>query len=153
MKTTRSRRTRSGSALVEFGISFAVLISVFTGTFQWGWTFYQYNVLKTAVNNGARYASLRPYDATTTTPCPSFQLAVQNMVMYGDPSGGTKTVVPGLTKQNVNVSAAFTFGAPSSMTVSISGYSINAAFGSMTLTNKPKVTYAYQGVYSPFGGC
>ncbi len=153
MKTSFSRRSRTGSALLEFGISFALLMSVFTGTFQWGWTFYQYNVIKTAVNAGARYASLRPYDSTSTNPSQCFQNAVQNMVVYGDPSGGTKPVAPGLARSNVNVAAAFTNGVPSSVTVSISGYSIQSVFASTPLTSKPKVTYVYQGIYSPFGGC
>jgi len=35
------------------------------------------------------------------------------------------------------------------MVVSISGYTINALFGSYTLVGKPQVSYAYQGVWSP----
>ena len=35
------------------------------------------------------------------------------------------------------------------MTVSISGYTINAVFNNSTLTNKPQITYAYQGVWTP----
>ena len=152
MKTSSFRRSHAGSALLEFGISFGVLMSVFIGTFQWGWTFYQYNVLKSAVNSGARYASLRPYDSTSTTPSQGFQDAVKNMVVYGDPTGGTKPVVGGLATKNVDISVTFTNGVPSSVTISISGYKIQSVFASTTLNSKPKVTYVYQGIYSPFVG-
>ncbi len=144
------RGRRAGNVMIEFGLSFAVLFSILIGTFQFGYTFYQYDVLAAAVNNGARYASLRPYDSTTGTPSNTFLAAVRNIVVYGDPSGGTKSVVPGLKTTNVNCSAVFTNGIPSSVTVSVSGYTINSAFARSTLTNKPKVTYVYQGVYSPY---
>jgi Flp pilus assembly protein TadG len=146
---SKPRSRCAGNVLIEFAISFGVLFSVLAGTFQFGYTFYQYNVLATAVNDGARYASLRPYDSTTPTPSSAFATAVQNMVVYGNPSGGTRPVTPGLATSNVNVSAAFTSGIPSSVTVSVSGYTINSAFAKTTLTTKPKVTYVYQGIFSP----
>jgi hypothetical protein len=33
--------------------------------------------------------------------------------------------------------------------VSVSGYSIDSIFATSTLTNKPKITYAYQGIWTP----
>ena len=144
------RRTRAGNVMVEFAIAFSVLFSVFAGTFQFGWTFYQYDVLASAVDHGARYASLRPYDAPTATPSRAFLTAVQNMVVYGDPAGGSRPVVRGLTPAKVNLAVTFTNGIPSAVTVCVSGYTINSVFSQVTLPNKPKVTYAYQGIYSPF---
>ena len=149
-KVPKSRYRRSGHVMVEFALSFSVLFSIFTGTFQFGYTFYQYNVLAAAINDGARYASLRPYDSTGPTPSSAFLTAVRSAVVYGDPSGGAKTVTPGLKTSNVNCSATFTNGVPSAVTVSVSGYTIKSIFGGSTLTNKPKVTYAYQGIYSPY---
>jgi hypothetical protein len=35
------------------------------------------------------------------------------------------------------------------MTVSINGYTINSVFATTILTNKPQVTYAYQGIWAP----
>ena len=48
-----------GSAFVEFALSSILLTSIFTGTFQFGYTFYVYNSLVTAVSAATRYASLR----------------------------------------------------------------------------------------------
>ncbi len=154
------RRRRGGNVLIEFALGDFVLFSVFTGTFQFGYTFYQYNLLKNAVNNGASYASLRPYDSATCTPSDAFKTAVKNMVVYADPTGtNTKPVVTGLTTSNVNFSTVGwsfspcvgqTGGTPVSMTVSISNYTINAVVGSQTFTNKPAATYPYLGIFQPY---
>src|SRR5205823_9679719 len=101
------------------------------------------------VARGARYASLVPYDSATTAPSGTFQTAVQNMVLYGSPTAGTSPVLSGLTTGNVNLTVTFTNQVPSAMTVSISGYAINSIFATATLTKKPQVTYAYQGIWSP----
>ena len=145
----RLARNRDGHAMLEFAIGAGVLVAAFTGTFQFGYTFLQYNNLKNAVTRGARYASLVPYDSATTTPSAAFQTAVQNMVLYGSPTAGSSPILPGLTTGNVNLTVTFTNGIPSAMTVSINGYTINSVFATATLTNKPRVTYTYQGVWSP----
>ena len=136
--------------MLEFAIGAGVLVAVFAGTFQFGYTFYRYNVLKNAVSDGAHYASLRAYDSSTSTPSAAFQQAVQNMTVYGDPGGGTTPIAPGLTTSNVSVSPVFTNGVPSAITVSLTGYTIAAVFGNTTLSNKPIVTYPYQGIYQPY---
>ena len=145
-----SIRCRRGNVMIEFAVGVGVLAAVFTGTFQFGYTFYQYNTLKNAVSDGARYASLRPYDSSTATPSNAFRDAVRNMVVYGDPAGGTAPIAPGLATSNVTLQPTFTSGVPTAMTVSINGYTISAVVASTTLTNKPSVTYPYLGVYSPF---
>lgn len=142
-------RHRKGNAILEFAIGSGVLVAVFTGTFQFGFTFLQYNNLQNAVARGARYASLVPYDSATSAPSSAFQTAVQNMVLFGSPTAGTSPVLPGLTTANANLTVTFTDGVPSAMTVSISGYTINSVFATTTVTNKPQVTYAYQGIWSP----
>ncbi len=146
---SRCRGGRGGNALLEFAIGSSLLIAAFGGTFQFGYTFLQYNNLENAVARGARYASLIPYDSATTSPASDFQTAVQNVVLYGNPNGGTTPVLPGLTASNVNLTVTFTNGVPSAMTVSITGYTINSIFAATTLSLKPRVTYAYQGVWSP----
>ena len=90
-------RDRRGNAILEFAIGSGILVAVFTGTFQFGFTFLQYNNLQNAVARGARYASLVPYDSPTTVPSAAFQTAVQNMVLYGSPTAGTTPVLAGLT--------------------------------------------------------
>ena len=47
------------------------------------------------------------------------------------------------------MTVTFANGVPSSMEVSITGYTINALFGTHLLDGKPKVTYPYQGVWAP----
>ena len=143
-------RRRAGSIMLEFAIGSGVLIAAFTGTFQFGYTFYTYNKLATAVNDGARYAALRPYDSATTTPSAAFKTAVRNMVVYGDPAGGSTPMVTGLTISNVNVAPAFARNVPSTMTVSVSGYTIDSIFAQNTFTNKPQVTYPYLGIWAPY---
>ena len=157
----KRRRSQSGNIMVEFAIGAGVLAAVFGGTFQFGYNFYRYNTLATAVSNGARYASLRHYDlATSGGVCATFSnayaTAVRNMVVYGDPTGAATTPVsPGLTTDNVGISAVCTSniankGVPLTVTVYITNYTLNAIFGQITYNNKPQVTYAYEGVYSPY---
>jgi len=146
--------SRAGSAMVEFALGSTILVTVFTSAFQYGYIFYQYNALQNAVINGAHYAAQYRYDSTTSTPSNSFQTKVQNMVVYGDPTGTTTTpVLKNLATTNVNLTVTMlgsgTALVPSLMTVSISNYTINGLWGSFTCTNKPNITYAYQGIFSP----
>ena len=154
LKSRRGWGARSGHALVEFALGSTILVTVFAGVFQYGFIFYQYNALENAVINGAHFASQRSYDSLTSIPSNSFQTAVQNMVVYGDPTGtNTTPIVRNLGTGNVNISVGMlgsgTDLVPISITVSISGYTIDAIFGSFTCTNKPAVTYAYQGIFAP----
>jgi len=142
-------RDRAGNIFIEFALGSGILVMAFVGTFQFGYTFLQYNNLENAVARGARYASLIPYDSPTTAPSGTFSSAVKNMVLYGSSTAGASPVLPGLATTNVNLTVTFTNGVPSAMTVSISGYSINSIFATSTLTNKPRVTYAYQGIWNP----
>jgi Flp pilus assembly protein TadG len=143
------RRNRRGTAIVEFAIGSGVLLAVFSGTFEFGYTLMQYNKLQTAVAQGARYASLVPYDSATATPSAAFLLKVRNIVLYGNPAGGDAPALSGLTAANVNLNVTFTNGVPSSVQVSITGYTVNAVFGSRTFTGKPQATYPYQGIWAP----
>src|ERR1051326_8838272 len=142
-------RDRKGSALVELAIGSAGLVAVFTGRFQFGFPFLQYNNLENAVARGARYASVATYDSATTTPSSAFQTAVQNMVLYGSTTAGTSPVLPGLTTSNVTLTVPFTNGIPTAMTVAITGYTVNSVFTTFTLNNKPQVTCPYLGLWSP----
>lgn len=145
----RRGRKRSGTAIVEFALGSGVLLAAFSGTFEIGYTLIQYNKLETAVAQGARYASMVPYDSATATPSAAFSSAVRNMVLYGSPVTGTSPVLSGLTAGNVNLIVTFANGVPSAVEVSITGCTINALFMTYTLTGKPAVTYPYQGVWAP----
>ena len=148
---------RSGNVMIEFAIGSTVLVSCFAWCFQYGYTFYRYNTLLAAVNAGARYASLAPYDSLTPTPSSSFDTAVKNVVVYGNPAGGSTPQVPGLDTSKVTLTVTFTTTSTSTdvpyyMTVSINTFSIPAVFKTVTFSGKPKVKYKYQGFYSPAAG-
>jgi Flp pilus assembly protein TadG len=144
----RGKRNQRGNVMVEFAIGAGILVTVFTGVFEFGYAFYVYNNLVAAVDNGARYAAYLTYDSSTTTPSSTFNSAVQNMVVYGQPATGTKTVAPGLATSNVVLTPIFTNTVPTGMQVSLTGYTLNAVFTTFTL-NKPVVTYPFLGVYAP----
>jgi len=148
-RTAKLARDRAGNIMVEFALGSGILVMAFVGTFQFGYTFLQYNNLENAVARGARYASLIPYDSPSTIPSGAFSSAVKNMVLYGSSTAGASPALPGLTAANVNLTVTFTNGVPGAMTISISGYSINSIFATSTLTNKPNITYAYQGIWTP----
>ena len=135
--------------MIEFALGFTVLVTVFTGTFQFGYTFLQYNNLQNAVASGARYASLIPYDSATANPTSAFSNAVKQMVVFGHPNGGTIPVVRNLGTSNVVLTVTFANGVPALMTVAVTGLRIDSVFSTTTLTNKPLVTYTYQGIWSP----
>ncbi len=149
LRRPKLARDCTGNILVEFALGSVILVMAFVGTFQFGYTFLQYNNLENVVARGARYASLIPYDSTTTAPSAAFSSAVKNMVLYGSSTAGTSPALPGLATTNVNLTVTFANGVPSAMTVSISGYAINSVVAASMLTNKPKVTYAYQGIWNP----
>jgi Flp pilus assembly protein TadG len=145
----RRRPRRNGTAVIEFAVGAGVLLTTFTGTFEFGYTLTEYNKLETAAAQGAHYAAIVPYDSLTTTPSAAFLSSVKNMVLYGSPVAGNSPVVSGLAAGNVVLKVSFANGVPSSMQVSITGYTINALFGTHTLTGKPQVTYSYQGLWAP----
>ena len=70
--------------MLELAVSAAVMISCLAGTFQFGYTFYVYNQLVTAVGNGGRYAAMRTYRAASAQDVEKGAQAIRNMVVYGD---------------------------------------------------------------------
>ena len=148
MRMTLHRKKRSGSVLVEFTLSAIFLTGLFLGVWQFGYGFYIYNELEQSVRAGARYASLRTYNSATSTPTSDFLTAVQNVVVYGDPAGGTTPVAPGLTTANVSLTVTFT-SVPTEMNVAITGYQLPTYFGSQTLSGKPTTTFPFVGVFGP----
>ena len=142
------RTQRRGNAMIEFAISVGVLFPVLSGSFQFGYSFYIYNEMQTATRAGARYASILAYDSPNSTPSASFATAVQNMVVYGDPAGGTDPVVPGLAPENVTVNMAFVSGAPREITIGIDNFRVNAVVKMVDFNTKPHVTYRYTGRWS-----
>jgi Flp pilus assembly protein TadG len=144
--TLKRAGKQDGNAIVEFALVLPLLVSLFLGTWQFGYAYYMYGELEQAVRAGARYASLRAYDAANAT---DFQNAVKNVVLYGQPTAGTTTVVPGLAASNVSVNLTFSGAFPSAVAVSISNYKLPGVFGNITLPDKPAVQFPFLGNYAP----
>ena len=141
-----------GSVTIEFTLCTLLLIPLFLGTWEFGFTFFQYAQLKGAVRAGARYASEQTYDSASTTPSTAFLTAVQKMTVYGDPAADTSSATPivaGLTTSNVQLTVQFTSGAPSATTVAITNFKVLSYNGMTTLNGKPSVWFPYLGTWGP----
>jgi Flp pilus assembly protein TadG len=136
----RARSSRTGSALIEFAAALILLSGMFTGIFQVGYTFFTYSTLVNAVRAGARYASLQARNSNVADP--EFAKSVVNMVVYGEPrpATGAKPVVRGLAPDNVQLVLG-----PSTATVSVRGFQIDAIFTKVALVGRPTVTFPFTG--------
>lgn len=92
----------------------------------------------------ARFSSTVDFDSTTQSVIGK----IQNMVVYGSPTGGSTPLVKGLALTNVSVTwSADTAGIPQTMTVALVNYTCDAVFQTFAWNNKPAVTVRYMGVY------
>ena len=146
------RRSERGHAMLELAVCAAVMVSFLAGTFQFGYTFYIYNQLVTAVGNGGRYAAQRTFRAGTPWDIERGNAAIRNMVVYGDsqPVADAAPVVPNLKPEQVEVQwVTAGQGAPKAIDVFIHGYTLNAVFRSFTFEGRPSVEFPYVGRYAP----
>lgn len=137
--------------MIELAVSAAVMVSFLAGTFQFGYTFYIYNQLVTAVGNGGRYAAMRTYRAATGVDLEKGRTAIRNMVVYGDakPSDATP-VVANLRPDQVEVEwVKDKTGAPTAVHVAIRNYPVNAVFKTISLEGRPGVEFPFVGRYAP----
>ena len=147
MKNPADRTKRRGNAMVEFALGLPLLLLVFTGVYRFGYTLYVYNLLQSAVREGARYGSLADYDGAISGS--TFRTRVENMVVYANPSpsGNPPAVVPGLTTGHVTVNPQLDAkGVPTKISVQIDGFRSNLFV--VTLNGKPKSTFDYVGRYT-----
>ena len=158
MKLPFKKRSGSqrGSALIELALSSLVLIPVLFGTFQFGYTFYIYNLLCTQINASAKYAAMRTFRCADSTSITKFKTATANMVRFGNPDGSGALIEPGLTAAEVDVQIKDRNGAsadathlPTYVTVSTLNYSVNAVFTTFTFTSKPILRVPYVGRFAP----
>lgn len=83
-----------GSTLVEYAIALTVFLTAMFAVIEFGRALWVHNALADAARRGARYATLNSSSQVD---------AVKNVVVYGDPAGGSQPVVPNLTANNVTV--------------------------------------------------
>jgi Flp pilus assembly protein TadG len=88
------RTGERGSTLVEFSIAATVFLTAMFGVIEFGRALWVHNALTDAARRGARYA---------VTHSSGDAAQVKNVVVYGDPAGGTKPLVPNLSTGNVTV--------------------------------------------------
>jgi Flp pilus assembly protein TadG len=148
--------SRRGNAMIEFALASGVLIPLFFGTFQFGYTFYVYNLLCTQMRAGARYASLKKYPASQDA---AFKTAVKNMIMYGNPNPGNNPTLiqPGLKATEIDVEIKGADGVtnasatvvPATVYVTTVNYSIDAVITKFNFNGKPTVQFPYMGQYAP----
>jgi len=102
-----------GSTLVEFAIAATVFLTCVFGVIEFGRALWVHNALTDAARRGARYAVLHSADDIDQ---------VKNVVVYGDPAGGTDPLVSDLTTDNVTVTYS-DFGVNhGTVTVSVEDY-------------------------------
>jgi len=130
-----------GSTLVEYAIGATVFIMATFAVLEFGRAVWAHNALSDAARRGARFAVLN-------VPGGNSDIAIKNLVVYGNPNGGTKPLLPGLSTANVQIARSSDFSVNSgTATVSITGYkfqfvlpmlprSINMPSYSTTLTGE-----------------
>jgi Flp pilus assembly protein TadG len=101
-----------GAALVEYAIALTVFLTSMFAVIEFGRALWVHNALSDAARRGARYAALNSQSNVD---------AVKNVVVYGDPAGGTQPVVPNLTTDNV--------------TVTYSDFALNKGTATVSVTN------------------
>ena len=142
--------------MVEFALSASILIPLFLGTFQFGYSFYIYNLLSTQMRAGARYASLKTFKCQNTSEITAFKTAVKNVIMYGNSDGTGTLIEPQLTAAQLDVQIKDSAGndadathVPNYVTVATLNYTVNAVVANVTFNGKPFVRFPYVGRYAP----
>jgi Flp pilus assembly protein TadG len=117
LRITKFRRDDRGATLVEYAIAATVFVTTLFAVLEFGRALWAHNALTDAARRGARYAVLHSSGSSSS---------VKNVVVYGDPAGGTQPILPDLTTGNVDVtySANFTVN-DGTATVTITNYKFN----------------------------
>lgn len=150
--TPNHRRLKNGHAMLELAVSAGIMVSCLSAAFQFGYTFYVYNQLVTAVGNGARYAAQRTYRAATAQDTERGNAAIRNLVVYGDtqPATDATPVIRDLKPEQVEVRWNLKKdGGPDTVDVVIRNYTVDAVFRSFTFNGRPSVEFPYVGRYAP----
>ncbi len=116
IKIRTNKDQERGATLVEFSIAATVFVMVMFAVVEFGRAAWTHNALADAARRGARYAVIS---------AEANEANVKNVVVYGNPDGGTNPVVQGLTTDNVQVDYAG-FGLDTgTVQVTITNYEFN----------------------------
>ena len=113
MRIKFKRDSERGGTLVEFAIAATVFISCMFAVVEFGRALWIHNALADAARRGARYAVIN-------SSANSAQ--VKNVVVFGDPAGGSQPLVNNLTTGNVTVNYNGFGLNEGTVNVSITGY-------------------------------
>lgn len=83
-----------GATLVEYSIAVTVFLIAMFAVIEFGRAIWVHNALSDAARRGARYAVLNSANNSAQ---------VKNVVVFGDPAGGSQPTVPNLSTTNVEV--------------------------------------------------
>jgi Flp pilus assembly protein TadG len=116
-KARPKKRNERGASLVEFSIAATVFLTLVFAALEFGRVLWVHNALTDAARRGARYAVVHPASDIGN---------VKNVVVYGDPAGGTNPLVENLST-TTNVDVTYTgFGLDTgTVTVSITNHQFN----------------------------
>ncbi len=96
------KRHSLGIVAVEFLIVLPVLLVVFSAIVEFGNLLIQYNILNKSVHNAVRYSVVDLTGGINPDGIADRE-AIKNMVVYGQKTIGTSSILKGLTTDNVNV--------------------------------------------------
>ena len=89
-----SNSSERGATLVEFAIAGTVFLTAMFAVIEFGRALWVHNALSDAARRGARYASINSASKIDE---------VKNVVVYGDPAGGSNPLVNNLSTADVEV--------------------------------------------------
>ncbi|CAN5149655.1 hypothetical protein BH18ACI2_BH18ACI2_26790 [soil metagenome] len=107
-----------GAALVEFAIGAAIFLTAIFAVLEFGRLLWMHNALTDATRRAAHYAMTQGNNNDA-------QLAIKNVVVYGDPAGTGTPLASNLSIDNVIVSYSGYALSSGTVTVEIQNYDYN----------------------------
>lgn len=144
------KNTRRGSAMIEFSLTAALMLTLLGGLVEYGMLFLEYGILHQTLRMAAEHASTAPYDSVNATPSDEFRRAVENIAVYGKahPSPADRPVVPGLTRDQIRLDVRFENRMPAAVTVGVTEFTWRGIFRTYRFPGKPRLTFPYLGEYA-----
>ncbi len=98
-------RRQRGAVLAEMALVTPILVFMMMATAEVARAFIDHNTLTKAVRNGVRHVASNAYQGTTGVIFvgAALRAEAQNLVVYGNLTGGGSPVLPGLTVADVTV--------------------------------------------------
>jgi len=142
--------------MIECALVSMVLVPMFVGTFQFGYSFYVYNLLCTQTRAAARYASMKTFPCSSPSKIAAWKKAVRNTMRYGNPEGSGRVMEPGLADAQIDIEIKDKDGndaddsrVPAYVTVTTANFSVKGVIATFNFTGKPFVQFPYVGRWAP----